>query len=359
MKAPARQPPATDLCSHQKSSVGTQVDALAEAPPTSIKPHDLIPVSTQTEGAFGMEQLPSIKAKKIMESSLREKAANLRVYSPGKGLWRVQLEHIAKHLKAYTQSCDEFQGEIGNHEMGKLLRACTLTDQDMRELNVNLTFALKREEHKAQTADIIGELGGNVTTAPNGGVPSDGVPGDGVPGDGVPSDGVSGDGVKKPPKGKGRKPKAPDPHVLVSNQLVTELLSPHEAKCDIIQHLLEQGASANMLSGEGVPVLSLAVHAGCLKCTEALVEGGAELGAQAKGTGNSALHEAIVKGSQAKSCVGLLLRLGADPRLKNRLGESPCELASHLGHKELVRLFASYIAGQLIREEMNGLRPLS
>ena len=44
-----------------------------------------------------------------------------------------------------------------------------------------------------------------------------------------------------------------------------------------------KGASANMLSGEGVPVLSLAVHAGCLKCTEALVEGGAELGAQAKG----------------------------------------------------------------------------
>ena len=26
----------------------------------------------------------------------------------------------------------------------------------------------------------------------------------------------------------------------VSNQLVTELLSSHEAKCDVIQHLLEQ-----------------------------------------------------------------------------------------------------------------------
>ncbi|KAL5463181.1 hypothetical protein EMCRGX_G032059 [Ephydatia muelleri] len=331
MKAPARQ--STDLCSHQKSTVGTQVEAIAEAPPTVIKTCDLVPissVSTQTDGPFGR------KVKKTMESSLREKATNLRAYSPGKGLWRVQLEHIANHLKAHTQSCDEFQENIGNYEMGKLLRACAMADQDRNELNVNLTFALKHEgEHKA---DTIGEPGGNITTAPDNGVP--------------------GDGVKKPPKGKGRRSKAPDPHALVSNQLVTELLSPHEAKCDVIQHLLEQGAGVNTLTGEGVPVLSLAVRTGCLKCTEALVEGGAALGAQAKGTGNSALHEAIMEGPQAKSCVDLLLRLGADPRLKNRSGESPCELASHLGHKELVRLFASYVAGQLIKEEMSSLRSL-
>ena len=46
---------------------------------------------------------------------------------------------------------------------------------------------------------------------------------------------------------------------------------------------LNQGAGVNTLTGEGVPVLSLAVRTGCLKCTEALVEGGAALGAQAKG----------------------------------------------------------------------------
>ena len=37
------------------------------------------------------------------------------------GLWRVQLEHIANHLKAHTQSCDEFQENIGNYEIGKVV----------------------------------------------------------------------------------------------------------------------------------------------------------------------------------------------------------------------------------------------
>lgn len=153
-----------------------------------------------------------------------------------------------------------------------------------------------------------------------------------------------------------KKPKVPDPQVLLNNQLVTELSSPHETKCDIIEHLLEQNADVNTINKEGVPVLSLTVRSGCLRCVEALVRAGALLGAQAKSTGNTPLHEAVVMGPQAKSCIGLLLRLGADPRLKNRLGQSPCELAVQLDHKELVRLFTSYIAGQLIKE-MSDLRP--
>ena len=60
------------------------MEAIAEAPPTVIKTCDLVPissVSTQTDGPFGR------KVKKTMESSLREKATNLRAYSPGKGMY--------------------------------------------------------------------------------------------------------------------------------------------------------------------------------------------------------------------------------------------------------------------------------
>lgn len=142
--APPRQ--STDLNSHQKRTVGTQVDSLTEAPPTATKPCELVStssVSTQTEEHCGSEDPCHRKAKKTKENSSREKVNNLRPYSPGKGLWRVQLEHIANHLKAYTQNCDEFQGNIGCYEMGKLLHASTETEQDTKELSLKLMFALK------------------------------------------------------------------------------------------------------------------------------------------------------------------------------------------------------------------------
>ena len=54
-----------------------------------------------------------------------------------------------------------------------------------------------------------------------------------------------------------------------------------------VGHFSQQGASVNTITEEGVPVLSLAVNnglgtSGCLRCIEALVQGGASLGAQAK-----------------------------------------------------------------------------
>ena len=141
------------------------MDVITEAPPTVTQAVGLtskqLSISTQTEGPFDPDQPGCEKAvltkKSSMGTSARNKVVSLRAYSPGKGgwcvcvcimqqlyslvihltchfhphthtppiphagLWRVQLEHILSHLKAYTQSSDGFQANIGDQEMGKVV----------------------------------------------------------------------------------------------------------------------------------------------------------------------------------------------------------------------------------------------
>ena len=68
-----------------------------------------------------------------------------------------------------------------------------------------------------------------------------------------------------------------------------------------------QGANVNAVDNSGVPLLSLAASNGHMECIGALVEGGANVNAQAKTTGNTALHEAVMKGPSRVPCIETLL----------------------------------------------------
>lgn len=63
----------------------------------------------------------------------------------------------------------------------------------------------------------------------------------------------------------------------------------------------------NAIDGSGLPMLSLAASSGHMECMGLLIEGGAKVNAQAKATGNTALHEAVMKGPSRIPCIETLL----------------------------------------------------
>lgn len=99
----------------------------------------------------------------------------------------------------------------------------------------------------------------------------------------------------------------------------------------------------------GLPMLSLAASSGHLSCMPTLVQAGARVDAQAKATGNTALHQAVLRGPvTGLPCVEVLLGLGADARKRNGDGLTPCDLAMKLKHDEIVTCFATYVGAGLL-----------
>ena len=91
--------------------------------------------STQTEGIFyksaqtlqqTVNQM-SLKQQEIEETRFGSKKVSLPLleFSPGRGYWRQQVDHIAHHLKVHSSNCSQFRESIGNHQIGKVRTYCT------------------------------------------------------------------------------------------------------------------------------------------------------------------------------------------------------------------------------------------
>ena len=63
----------------------------------------------------------------------------------------------------------------------------------------------------------------------------------------------------------------------------------------------------NAVDSSGKSMLSLAASNNHMECIGPLIDGGASVNAQAKSTGNTALHEAVMKGPTRVPCIELLL----------------------------------------------------
>ena len=100
----------------------------------------------------------------------------------------------------------------------------------------------------------------------------------------------------------------------------------------------------------GLPLLSLVASNGHMDSIALLVESGAKLDAQSSSTGNTALHEAVLKGTSSVPCIEILLGLGANPKQRNASGLTPCDLALKLKFDMIVTCFATYVGAGLLED---------
>jgi ankyrin repeat protein len=109
---------------------------------------------------------------------------------------------------------------------------------------------------------------------------------------------------------------------------------------EIVNQLILRGADVNRAAKGGATPLMVASFYCSGELVRALLESGASLAATDK-SGTSALHRTAQNCEQGK-IVGLLLRAGADPNSRTKLGETPLHTAAFYGNEAAVRLLVAH-----------------
>jgi len=101
-----------------------------------------------------------------------------------------------------------------------------------------------------------------------------------------------------------------------------------------IEALLKAGADIQETDKNGVTPLHFAVRFRSPAAVETLLRHGAHANQACKRSGSTALHRAVTsteaqqtagKQNEAKEIIKLLLKFGADPLLKNKMGKRPAD----------------------------------
>uniref|UniRef100_UPI00398F7967 double zinc ribbon and ankyrin repeat-containing protein 1 isoform X2 n=1 Tax=Pristiophorus japonicus TaxID=55135 RepID=UPI00398F7967 len=273
---------------------------------------------TQTVGLF----YPSCKVleKKEMEitcqqekqQKLTDRRPLLTAISPGKGYWRMQLDHICAHLRSYTQNNTEFRALIGEPHMGKITSATV--HEDGYELCLRLNFVLAGNKNTltgkpAKLSEI--NFLGSVTEGR-----------DGLYGSlsSLASESQSG-GVetsKKPKKSRRKRQVTTKEDRLppADRQLLKEVGPTGMGRISEIQQLLDEGADPNCSNNEDRPALTVAILNQHHTVVPVLVQKGADVNQQ------SGLCNASIK-------------------KKNDKALTPYDLAVRTGNDQLISLFAA------------------
>ncbi|KAM3865323.1 double zinc ribbon and ankyrin repeat-containing protein 1 [Diretmus argenteus] len=111
---------------------------VALAPPTAER-------QTQTVGLFypSTTELHRKEQQRALESSrqkqMRDRWPLLTAISPGRGYWRKQLDHVAAHLRSYSQNNPHFRALIGEPRLGQVVSA--VIQEDDYEVSLRINFA--------------------------------------------------------------------------------------------------------------------------------------------------------------------------------------------------------------------------
>ncbi|XP_038074900.1 double zinc ribbon and ankyrin repeat-containing protein 1-like isoform X2 [Patiria miniata] len=347
IEPPPREDPRNNGITVGGKSTSQVVDKQAKSawvPMSMPRPEpEKLAVGTQTTGLF----FPSNKKleqqgkgqgdQRNLSESTGEKKPVLTAISPGKGYWRQQMDHICGHLKAYAQNNQDFRNLISEPRMGKLQGATV--HEDGYELSITACFILRGNKDEftgkplgitkksllSDTIDVTNEVSNKMGNAP------------GTP--------TSKQEKPSTPKKKLKKKPADDKLSAIDRDLIRELGAKGDGDDEEVQRLLDEGADATCETGEGIPVLTLAVMNKHWDCLETLVNNGAEINRKAGPKGNTALHEAVLLGNEGKQGVEELLALGASSKVKNARDETAYDLAIKGGEEAIISHFAS-TAGQ-------------
>jgi uncharacterized protein len=112
-----------------------------------------------------------------------------------------------------------------------------------------------------------------------------------------------------------------------------------------IEALLKAGADLQEVDKNGVTPLHHAVRFRSPAAVETLLKHGAQVNQTCKRSGSTPLHRAVTstgapstagKDAQARQIVEILLRFGADPTIKNKLGKTPTDYVRNVELRKIL-----------------------
>ncbi|XP_038659723.1 double zinc ribbon and ankyrin repeat-containing protein 1 isoform X2 [Scyliorhinus canicula] len=297
---------------------------------------------TQTVGLFypSCKMLEKKEMEIICQQAKQQKITNrhslLTAVSPGKGYWRLQLDHICAHLRSYTQNNTEFRALIGEPQMGKVISATV--HEDGYELSLRLNFVL------AGNKNIL--TGKPTKLTENNFLSSVTEGGGGYHGSltSLASESHSGgaDTSKKPKKSRRKRQVTKEDSLLLNDrQLLKEVGPTGLGRVSEIQQLLDEGADPNCSNNDDRPALTVAVMNHHHEVVPVLVQKGADINQQSGLLNNTALHEAAEMGAQGVKCVAVLFGCNASIKKKNDKALTAYDLAVKTGNDQLISLFAA------------------
>ncbi|XP_009696881.1 PREDICTED: double zinc ribbon and ankyrin repeat-containing protein 1 [Cariama cristata] len=300
---------------------------------------------TQTVGLFypsskllEKKELELISRKEKLEKMSDHKPL-LTAISPGKGYWRTQLDHVCAHLRSYAQNHLEFRALIGEPRMGKVLTAlinsATIREDDYEvTITLNYALAIHKDIHTNKPVKFSNHYLNTVTESRDGQ-------------DGSQTSFGKDDHNLFHSRGKIKRTKSTtltekeDKLLPESRQLLDELGPTGKGRITLVEQLLSEGADPNCVSDEDRPALTVAVLNKHAEAISLLVQKGADIDQQSGLHNNTALHEAVLLGSEGEECVRVLLHCNASIKKKNAKGQSAYDLAVTAGNNEVVSLFTS------------------
>uniref|UniRef100_A0A5K3ELE0 ANK_REP_REGION domain-containing protein n=2 Tax=Mesocestoides corti TaxID=53468 RepID=A0A5K3ELE0_MESCO len=343
---------------HGHSACSSKAQSIVEASSMeSLTPRTNRNVGTQTVGLF----FPSANHMKAAagcnqshnsaETPPKTRRPIVAPISPGRGMWRMQLEHVVAHLRAYIRNNVEFQKAIGDPRMGRIL--CAGVEEDRDDVTICVTFkrhylnpmALsqeiqefsRQEEIGATTEEEDGQVVAN-TSRPRRPVSSFNSSNAASQPHRKPTplsanfrkklrgENIDNSGTQQPRfrTAVNREPlRAFSPNssfnksaplenqtsgsLRLNKLLIEELRTGHKADVDVVASLIFEGANPSCLAPSGDPLIVKAVQSQQLESIPLLVRAGADVNAIGTRDGNTPLHEAVLLESQSEQFVRTLL----------------------------------------------------
>ncbi|KAJ7396604.1 double zinc ribbon and ankyrin repeat-containing protein 1 [Pitangus sulphuratus] len=349
---------------------------------------------TQTIGLFypSSKQLEKKELELISQKEKLEKMNDhkplLTTISPGKGYWRKQLDHVCAHLRSYAQNNLEFRALIGEPRMGKctfsvnytsftgteycflagdvifrkspncikmingvtsgrckleilpkefwkigLINSATICEDDYEvTITLNYVLAINKDIHTNKPVKFSNHYLNTVTEVRDGKDRSQTSFG-------------KDDCNLYHSRGKIKRTKSrtltgqEDKLSTESRQLLDELGPNGKGRITFMEQLLNEGADPNCINDEDQPALTVAVLNKHTEAISFLVQRGADIDQQSGLHNNTALHEAVLLGSEGEECIRALLCCNANTQKKNAEGQLAYDLAVTTGNNEVISLF--------------------
>ena len=323
----------------------------------------------------------------VSNMSLSKSKSNpLFNFSPGKGYWRQQIDHICHHLKVYTQNNLEFRESVANYVMSRMISAIVEESEDL-ELVLTAKFALKDQTKKAKgmkgtasalnfistlttnmktkdrNRESIGSISKSVSVSrPTSARSPRSRPGSARSRPSSARSRTSSTG-SRPGTGK-RKKKTQKSFEKIEKEKVTAKLSKlstanlkvlnmiksmkviDEEKVDEL--LKSEEFDPNTNDENDIPILKLSVVNKRFQFIPLLIEAGADVNKISGTKMTSALHEAVLLGINGRDAVSALIENGASVDVKDKKGLSAFDLAVESGIDSLIEKFTKLTSKQML-----------